>query len=57
MVVLLLSFLNDTDLEDISDFLQATYQIRADRPYLEMLFLKVIPLTSINSKVFLPALV
>ena len=57
MIVLLLSFLNNTDLAGIADFLQSTYQIKADRQHLEMLFLKVIPLSSINAKVFLPALV
>lgn len=57
MIVLLLSLLNDDDLEEISEFLEATYKLKADRRHLEMLFLKVIPLLSINSKVFLNALV
>ena len=57
MLVLLLSFLNDDDLEDIADLLQSTYKIKADRFHLEMLFLKIIPLRSINSKIFLEALV
>lgn len=57
MIVLLLSLLNDDDLDEISEFLEATYKLKADRRHLEMLFLKVIPLLSINSKVFLNALV
>jgi hypothetical protein len=57
MIVMLLSLLNDDDLTEIADFLEATYRIKADRKHLEMLFLKVIPLMSINSKVFLKSLV
>ena len=57
MIVLLLSLLNDEDLGEIRDFLQSTYGINADRGHIEMLFLKVIPLLSINSKVFLKELV
>lgn len=57
MIVLLLSLLNDNDLADIQDFLESTYKIKADRRNLEMLFLKVIPLLSINPRVFLKALV
>lgn len=57
MVVVLLSLLNDQDLFKIKDFLEATYKIEADRSHLELMFLKVIPLMSINSKVFLRALV
>ncbi|KAL8743476.1 MAG: hypothetical protein Q9190_004176 [Brigantiaea leucoxantha] len=57
MIVLLLSLLNDEDLEDIADFLESTYKLKADRRHLEMLFLKIIPLLSINPKVFLSALV
>lgn len=53
MIVLLLSLLNDDDLEDISTFLETTYHLKANRKHLEMLFLKVIPLTSINPTVFL----
>lgn len=56
MIVLLLSLLNDDDLADIPDFLEATYQLKADRKHLEVLFLKVILLTSINSSVFLQAM-
>lgn len=57
MLVLLLSLLNDQDLAEIADFLQSTYQFNAERKHLELLFLKVIPLQSINSKVFLHSLV
>ena len=57
MIVMLLSLLNDDDLAEIADFLEATYRIKADRKHLEMLFLKVIPLMSINSKVFLKSLI
>ena len=57
MVVLLLSLLNDNDLAEIADFLQSTYNIKADRQHLELMFLKVIPLVSINSKVFLKAMI
>ena len=57
MLTLLLLFLNDKDLRDISTFLEATYRIKTNRPHIEMLLLKVIPLMSINSKIFLEALV
>jgi hypothetical protein len=57
MLVLLLSFLNDDDLDDIRDFLESTYKIKADRKSLELLFLKVLPLLSINSRVFLTSMV
>ena len=57
MIVLLLSLLNDDDLLKIKDFLETTYNLKADRPHLELLFLKVIPLMSINSKVFMKAMV
>ena len=56
-IVLLLSLLNESDLLQIADFLESTYQIHADRQHLELLFLKVLPLMSINSKVFIKALV
>jgi len=56
MIVLLLSLLNDDDLNDISTFLETTYHLKAQRKHLEMLFLKVIPLTSINPTVFLKTL-
>ena len=57
MIVLLLSLLNNEDLLEIKDFLEATYKLKADRRNLELLILKVIPLVSINSRVFLEALV
>jgi hypothetical protein len=37
--------------------LQVTYGIKADRQHLELLILKVLPLSSINSKIFLHSLV
>jgi hypothetical protein len=37
--------------------LEETYGIKADRQHLELLILKVLPLSSINSKIFLKALV
>lgn len=57
MVVLLLSLLNNEDLAEMKDFLEATYKIKADRRDIELLILKVIPLLSINPRVFLSALV
>jgi hypothetical protein len=57
MIILLLSLLNDDDLVDIADFLESTYRLKANRQHLELLFLKVMPLMSINSKVFLNAMI
>ena len=57
MLVLLLSLLNDEDLSELKEFLENTYRIKADRQSLEILILKVLPLMSINSKLFLKALV
>ena len=57
MVVLLLSLLNNEDLAELKDFLEATYKLKADRRDIELLILKVIPLMSINPRVFLNALV
>lgn len=57
MIVLLLSLLNNDDLVDIAEFLEATCKIKAERSHLEILFLKVIPLMSISSSIFLKALV
>ena len=57
MVVLLLSLLNNEDLAELKDFLEATYKLKADRRDIELLILKVIPLLSINPRVFLNALV
>lgn len=56
MLVLLLSLLNDEDLSELKEFLETTYHIKADRRSLELLVLKVLPLISINSKVFMKAL-
>jgi hypothetical protein len=57
MLVLLLSLLNDEDLSELEEFLETTYRIKADRENLELLVLRVLPLMSINSKVFMKALV
>ncbi|KAL9045856.1 MAG: hypothetical protein Q9214_001179 [Letrouitia sp. 1 TL-2023] len=57
MIVLLISLLNNEDLAELKDFLEATYKIQADRRHIELLILKVIPLLSINPRVFLNALV
>jgi len=57
MIVLLLSLLNDDDLREIADFLESTYRLKANRQHLELLFMKVMPIISINSKVFLKAMV
>ena len=57
MIILLLSLLNNDDLADIKDFLESTYGLKADRRSLELCVLKVIPLLSINPKVFLKSLV
>lgn len=56
MLVLLLSLLNDDDLKELGEFLKHTYQIMTDRYNLELLILKVLPLMSINSTIFLKAL-
>lgn len=57
MIVLLLSLLNNEDLAEIKDFFEATYKLKADRRDIELLILKVVPLLSINPRVFLNALV
>lgn len=56
MLVVLLSLLNDDDLQELGEFLEETYHFKADRHSLELLILRVIPLASINSKVFLTSL-
>lgn len=53
MLVVLLALLNDHDLKNIGGFLEETFKIPGDREGLEVLILKVLPLESINSKVFL----
>lgn len=57
MLTLLLSLLNDTDLQAMADFLYRTFDIVPTRPDLELLFLRIMPLTSINSRVFLEGLI
>jgi hypothetical protein len=57
MLVLLLSLLNDDDLGELKEFLETTYSIKADRRDIELLILKVLPLRSINSKIFINGLV
>ena len=57
MIVLLVSLLNNEDLAELKDFLEATYKFNAERRDIELLILKVIPLLSINPRVFLNALV
>ncbi|KAF7511482.1 hypothetical protein GJ744_004671 [Endocarpon pusillum] len=57
MLVLLLALLNNDDLALLEEFLEETYGIKANRQHLELLILKVLPLSSINSKIFLNALV
>ncbi|KAI9775614.1 MAG: hypothetical protein M1839_001015 [Geoglossum umbratile] len=57
MIILLLSLLNDDDLSQLSTFLESTYRLKADRWHIELVILKVLPLRSINSKVFINALI
>lgn len=57
MLVLLLSFLNDDDLVEIRPMLESTFKLQSGRRDLELLFLKVIPLASINEKLFLTSMV
>ncbi|KAF2093457.1 hypothetical protein NA57DRAFT_81383 [Rhizodiscina lignyota] len=57
MLTLLLSLLNDDDLSDIRLFLESTYKFKADRSSVELLFLKVLPLLSINPKVFMMSMI
>lgn len=56
MLVLLLSLLNDDDLAEIASFLGDTYKINAERQHIELLILKVLPLMSINSRIFVNAM-
>lgn len=53
MLVILLSLLNDEDLESIKNYIESTFRIMGDRKSIEMLCLKVIPLMSINPKLFI----
>ena len=57
MLVLLLLFLKNNDLLDISRFVETTYRIKAERANIGTLILKVIPLMSTNPTIFLEALV
>ncbi|KAI9774145.1 MAG: hypothetical protein M1840_005238 [Geoglossum simile] len=57
MLVLLLALLNDKDLIEISEFLESTYSLKADRQHVELAILKILPLKSINSKVFLKGII
>jgi len=45
------------DLQELSEFLEVTYRIRAERHHLELLILKVLPLMAINSRIFLNGLI
>jgi hypothetical protein len=56
MIILLLSFLNNKDLGDISHVLESSFHIPGDRANLELLIMKVLPLSSISSEVFLEGL-
>jgi hypothetical protein len=56
MLVLLVSFLNNDDLKQITEILESTFHIPGDRGSLELLIMKVLPLASINPQVFLEAL-
>ena len=56
-MVLLLSLLNDQDLEQVKDFLEATYSLKSSRYDVELLFVKILPLISVNSHVFINALI
>ncbi|KAH0537543.1 hypothetical protein FGG08_005678 [Glutinoglossum americanum] len=53
MLVVLLSLLNDEDLESIRNYIESTFRLKGDRKSIEMLCLKVIPLMSINPKLFI----
>jgi hypothetical protein len=55
MLVVLLSLLNNVDLEGIRNIIKATYQIKRDSKPIEILSLKAIPLISINPNVFITA--
>ena len=52
-VLLLLSMVGDVDLHEISDVLESTYNLEADRAYLELLFLKFLPREASTPKAFL----
>jgi hypothetical protein len=56
MLIVLLSFLNNDDLAMITEVLERTFHIPGDRPSLELLIMKVLPLSCINPALFLEAL-
>lgn len=56
ILVLLLSFLNNEDLQKIANVLESIFHIPGDRANLELLIMKVLPLASVNSEVFLEGL-
>ncbi|PIA89213.1 hypothetical protein CB0940_07696 [Cercospora beticola] len=53
MMILLLSMLSEADAFHISSLLRNTYKMRTYRADLEILFLRTIPLSAVNPKVFL----
>ena len=53
MLVMLLALLNDGDLRSIGGLLEDTFKIPGNREGLELVILKVLPLSSINSRVFM----
>jgi len=55
LIILLLSMVNDVDVQEISDLLESIFNLKADRGYLELLFLKFIPLVADTPKGFLQA--
>jgi len=57
MVVLLLLLLNNEDLAMLKTFLESTYKLKGDRRDVELLILKVVPLESINPRIFLDAII
>ncbi|KAH0566273.1 hypothetical protein GP486_000325 [Trichoglossum hirsutum] len=57
MLVLLLSLLNETDRQLVERYVESTYGLKADRRSLELAILKVLPLKSNNSEIFLSALI
>lgn len=57
MLVLLLSLLNDGDLQNLAPLLKETYRINPERMHIELLVLKVLPLQSINKSIFVQEMV
>jgi hypothetical protein len=53
MLVVLLSLLNDDDLQELKPFIEHTYHILVDRANMELLILKVLPMASINAFTFI----